>query len=283
MTHSKLTSEEERVIAFKGTERPFSGKYYRHTADGSYNCKRCGAPLFSSRSKFDSHSGWPSFDDSIPGAVTTVPDADGMRAEIICSKCEAHLGHAFYGEGFTDKNVRHCVNSISLDFSTEKDSQKTQKAIFAGGCFWGMEYHFQKAGGVISTRVGYSGGDVENPAYEQVCRGTTGHTEAIEIIFDPDETSYEELVKLFFEIHDPTQINRQGPDTGEQYRSAIFYVNEEQKQIAGSLIDTLKSKGYRIATELQPFDKFWEVEDYHQKYYIKNGSQPYCHRYTKRF
>lgn len=283
MVYRELTAEEERIISYKGTEMPFSGEYYDHHEDGAYVCKRCGAPLFSSDAKFDSGTGWPSFDDAIPGAVKSVPDADGIRMEIVCSQCGAHLGHAFYGEGFTEKNTRHCVNSISLDFLPDEGEKTAQKAIFAGGCFWGMEYHFGNAQGVLSTRVGYTGGRTENPTYKEVCSGGTGHVEAIEVTFDPAETSYEELTELFFEIHDPTQVDRQGPDVGEQYRSVVFYADEEQKATAESLIETLESKGYRVATELEPAGEFWEAEDYHQDYYQKKGSQPYCHIYTKRF
>ena len=116
MTLNKLTPEEEQVILYKGTEAPFSGKYYDYNEDGTYTCKRCGAPLFKSDDKFDAGCGWPSFDDAIPGAVKRIPDADGVRTEIICANCGAHLGHVFMGEGFTDKNTRFCVNSISMNF-----------------------------------------------------------------------------------------------------------------------------------------------------------------------
>ena len=283
MGYNELTPEEERVIIYKGTETPFTGEYYDHHEDGTYLCKRCGAPLFPSDAKFDSRTGWPSFDDVIPGAVRQVPDADGMRTEIVCSQCGAHLGHVFFGEGFSDKNTRHCVNSLSLGFLPDEDMETTQTAVFAGGCFWGLEYHFNNAEGVLSTRVGYTGGHTENPTYGEVCRGNTGHAEAIEVTFDHALTSYETLARLFFEIHDPTQVNRQGPDIGEQYRSAIFYAGEEQKATAESLIETLQSKGYQVATQLEPAGEFWEAEDYHQDYYEKKGSQPYCHVLTKRF
>jgi len=196
--------------------------------------------------------------------------------------CGAHLGHIFTGEGFTPKNVRHCVNSISLNFIPEKDL-KIEKAYFAGGCFWGVEYFFQKEKGVISTRVGYMGGTTENPSYEDVCTGTTGHAETIEVVFDPNTTNFEKLARLFFEIHDPTQINRQGPDTGNRYRSEIFYTNDQQKKIAENLIKILKEKGYNVATKLTKAGRFWEAEEYHQSYYRKRNSLPYCHIRIKRF
>ncbi len=285
MKYNKLTPEEQRVILHKGTERPFTGKYYDHKEKGTYTCKQCGAPLYRSEDKFDSGCGWPSFDDEIPGAVKRIPDADGIRTEIVCANCGGHLGHVFLGEGFTAKNTRHCVNSISMNFipADEKANVKTEKAYFAGGCFWGVEYFFQKEKGVLSTRVGYMGGHLKNPTYDDVCEGNTGHAETMEVVFDPAQTNYETLARLFFEIHDPTQVNRQGPDIGQQYRSEIFYVNEEQKQIAEKLIQILRDKGYKVATRVTKADTFWEAENYHQSYYQKNGHHPYCHGYVKRF
>lgn len=283
MSFNKLTPEEERVILHKGTEAPFSGQYYNYTADGTYTCKRCGAALFRSRDKFDSGCGWPSFDDEISGAVERTPDADGVRTEITCVRCGAHLGHLFEGEQFTAKNVRHCVNSISLNFVPVGQDIKTEKAYFAGGCFWGTEYLLQKAEGVLSTRAGYMGGHTQNPTYQDVCSDTTGHAEAVEVIYDPARTSFETLTRLFFEIHDPTQKDRQGPDIGDQYRSAIFYVDDAQRQIAEKLIALLKAKGYDVVTELAKADKFWEAEKHHQDYYEYTGRQPYCHAYQKRF
>jgi peptide methionine sulfoxide reductase msrA/msrB len=285
MKYNKLTPEEERVILHKGTERPFTGKYDDFNEKGTYICKRCNAPLYKSEDKFDAHCGWPSFDDEIPGAVKRVPDPDGMRTEIICNNCGAHLGHVFTGEGFTDKNTRHCVNSISLVFvpAKKKSEKTTELATFAGGCFWGVEYYFENTKGVLSTTVGYTGGHKDHPTYKEVCSGTTGHVEAIEIEFDPTVVSYEDLAKLFFEIHDPTQVNRQGPDVGYQYRSMVFYHNEKQKAVTEKLIKILKDKGYDVATEVVAASKFWPAEDYHQDYYQKNGKEPYCHVYTKKF
>lgn len=279
---NKLSSEEDLIINQKATERPFTGKYYKFNENGLYVCKKCNAPLYNSSDKFDSECGWPSFDDEIKGAVKKITDSDGFRTEIICNNCGGHLGHVFVGEGFTSKNTRHCVNSLSLNFIS-KDSARIEKAVFAGGCFWGVEYYFKKADGVISTRVGYTGGKTKNPDYKQVCNGNTNHTEAIEVSFDANKTTYEALTKLFFEIHDPVQINRQGPDIGTQYRSAIFYIDDSQKNTAIKLIDILKSKGYKVATTIEPFSEFWEAELYHQDYYNKNQSEPYCHFYQKKF
>ena len=284
MPYNQLTPEEERVIVRKGTEAPFSGKYYQNRETGTYQCRRCDAPLFRSSDKFESGTGWPSFDDALPGAVKEVRDADGRRTEIVCANCGAHLGHVFFNEGMTAKNVRHCVNSVSLNFQSEAQKPSTTRtAVFAGGCFWGVEYHFSKVNGVLSVKSGYTGGEIANPTYKQVCSGRTGHAEAVEVEYDPSLVSYETLAKLFFEIHDPTQVNRQGPDVGTQYRSAVFYADEEQRKAAEKLIAELKAKGYRVATSVEKAGTFWAAEDYHQDYYQKTGHQPYCHVYTKRF
>jgi peptide methionine sulfoxide reductase msrA/msrB len=282
MSNQKLTPEEERVIVNKGTELPFSGKYYDFHEKGTYVCKRCGAALYLSSAKFDSGCGWPSFDEEIPGAVKRQTDADGLRSEIICASCGAHLGHVFVGEGLTAKNTRHCVNSIAMNFIPE-DTTKTARAILASGCFWGTQFYLQQAKGVLSTTVGFTGGRTANPSYKDVSSGTTGHVEAVQVIYDPTLISYEELVKLFFETHDFTQVNRQGPDIGEQYRSEIFYSDEAQKQTAEKLIRILSAKGFKVATHLTPASEFWKAEDYHQNYYQKNGQRPYCHVYRKIF
>lgn len=287
-TPPPLTPEEERIIVHKGTERPFTGKYEEHWEKGTYTCRRCGAALYRSETKFNAHCGWPAFDDEVPGAVKRIPDPDGLRTEIVCAKCDGHLGHVFLGEGFTKKNTRHCVNSISMSFVPDPPAEaatdtKTERAIFAGGCFWGVEYHFQKAPGVLKTAVGYIGGKTENPTYKQVCYENTGHAEAMEVIYDPAKTNFETMAKLFFETHDPTQMNRQGPDIGDQYRSEVFYLNDEQKAVTEKLIQQLKDKGLNVVTRVTPATKFWPAEDYHQQYYEKKGAQPYCHAYTKRF
>jgi len=285
MEYNSLTPEESQVIINKGTEAPNTGQYVNFREDGTYTCKQCDAALYRSGDKFDSHCGWPSFDDEIEGAVKRIPDADGMHTEIVCGNCGGHLGHVFKGEGYTDKNVRHCVNSISLNFVSEKETMesKTDTAIFAGGCFWGMEFYFQREKGVLSVSSGYIGGHKDNPTYQEVCAHTTGHAEAIEVVFDPKVISFEKLARLFFEIHDPTQIDRQGPDVGEQYRSEVFYKNEQQKETTEKLIKILEDKGYEIATQLTKASKFWKAEKYHQDYYDTKGGTPYCHGYTKRF
>lgn len=291
----KLTPEEKKVIILKGTEPAYSGKYYRFNENGDYICKQCGALLYHSSAKFDSGSGWPSFDDEIPHAIKRISDPDGHRTEITCAKCGAHLGHIFVGEKLTPKNIRHCVNSISLEFIPENAStndakktvvetnSKTETAIFAGGCFWGVEHLMKQLPGIISILSGYIGGQTSNPSYEEICTKPTGHAEAVEIVFDPNKVSYETLVKRFFEIHDPEQLNRQGPDEGEQYRSEIFYTTPRQKEIALKLINVLKEKGFKIVTKVTPATKFWKAENYHQNYYEKTQKKPYCHFYVKKF
>lgn len=279
-----LNSVEKSVIIDKNTEAPYTGKYYKFDEDGTYLCRQCGAPLYRSEDKFDSGCGWPSFDNEIEGAVKRVVDRDGRRTEILCAKCGAHLGHVFEGEGLTLKNMRHCVNSVSLEFEgIAAKPQELDTAIFAGGCFWGIEHLMQKVKGVETVESGYTGGTVPNPTYEQVCSGKTAHVEAVRITYNPTFVSYKELVKLFFEIHDPTQATGQGPDIGQQYLSVVFYANSLQKTTAEELIKILENKGYNIATQLKPASVFYPAEDYHQDYYKKNGKEPYCHIYTKRF
>ncbi|MBM4019518.1 MAG: bifunctional methionine sulfoxide reductase B/A protein [Planctomycetes bacterium] len=277
-----LSDEEKRIILDKGTERPFTGAYWNHFERGVYACRRCGALLYLSSSKFGSHCGWPSFDDEIPGAVRRQKDADGRRTEIVCASCGGHLGHVFAGERLTDKNVRHCVNSVSMQFIPEAE-WPLRRAVFAGGCFWGVERHFRQVPGVLGVTAGYAGGHVDNPTYEQVCTGTTGHAEAVEVMYDPGRVAYESLSRLFFEIHDPTQRNRQGPDVGTQYRSAVFYLNAEQKCMAESLIARLKARGYDVVTEVAPLSAFWPAETYHQDYLSRHPDRPTCHVRVARF
>jgi len=162
-------------------------------------------------------------------------------------------------------------------------AERGATAIFAGGCFWGVEYMLSKVPGVLKVESGYIGGTTENPTYEEVCSHRTGHAEAVRVVFDPAKVSYETLARLFFEIHDPTQENGQGPDLGDQYRSEIFYTSPAQQATAEELIAELRRKGYDVVTQVTPAGRFWPAEDYHQRYYERKGTQPYCHAYTKRF
>ncbi|NLE03513.1 MAG: peptide-methionine (S)-S-oxide reductase MsrA [Crenarchaeota archaeon] len=175
-------------------------------------------------------------------------------------------------------------NVLSIDVMAQyKELNEEEVAIFAGGCFWGVEHLMQRQKGVISVENGYTGGTTQHPTYEEVCQSIGGHAEAVRVVYDPQQTDYETLAKLFFEIHDPTQLNHQGPDVGLQYRSEIFYLNDEQKQIAEKLIQILKDKGYDVKTTVTQASAFYPAEDYHQDYYQLKGTLPYCHVYTKRF
>jgi peptide methionine sulfoxide reductase msrA/msrB len=271
------------VMRDKGTEHPFSSDFENADKAGTYLCRQCGLALFRSQTKFFSGCGWPSFDEEILGNIIQQRDEDNIRTEIICKRCHGHLGHIFQGEGFTPKNIRHCVNGLSLEFVDDLNIQDTEEAIFAAGCFWGVEYYFKKLSGVIKTEVGYTGGHKENPTYNEVCNGNTGHFEAIRVLYDPQKINYEKLVKYFFEIHDPTQANGQGPDLGHQYQSAIFYYDEYQQNIAEIVKEILEKIGYSVFTKILPVATFWPAENYHQEYYEKAKKQPYCHAYTKRF
>jgi peptide methionine sulfoxide reductase msrA/msrB len=280
--HNPLTPEEERVLLHKGTEAPFSGEFDDLFEAGSYYCRRCDARLYEAADKFRSHCGWPSFDDEIEGAVRRQADADGSRVEILCNACGAHLGHVFEGEGLTAKNVRHCVNSISMSFVPAAQPD-TARAYFAGGCFWGVEHLLAQQPGVLSAASGYMGGTVDHPTYQQVCTGTTGHLEVVEVTYDPAVVDFETLARLFFEIHDPTQADGQGPDLGAQYRSAIFCHDAAERQVVRRLIGLLQAKGYGVVTQILPVAPFWPAEDYHQDYYALNGKRPYCHVYAPKF
>ena len=274
-----LSAAEARVVESCGTEPPFSGEWLKHDAQGTYTCVRCDAPLFPSDAKFKSGTGWPSFDKALPGSIREVTDSDGHRVEIQCSRCGGHLGHVFRGEGMTSENTRHCVNSVSLDFQAET----REEAFFAGGCFWGVESLLEALPGVVSVESGYMGGTRQTPGYREVVEGGTGHAETVRVVFDPAKISYEAVAKHFFEIHDPTQINRQGPDRGSQYRSAVFTVGDAQALVIHDLIGQLQAKGLRIATQVHAAKVFWPAEDYHQDYYRRTGKAPYCHSHTPRF
>lgn len=270
------------IIRHHATEQAYTGLYNNYTQPGSYLCRGCGGALFRADTKFQSSCGWPSFDEALTNAVTHLPDADGRRTEIICTRCTAHLGHVFHGEGFTQKNSRYCVNSKSLDFVENPEILDTEEAIVAGGCFWGVEYYLQRFPGVLRTEVGYTGGEKVSPTYNDVCSGSTGHVEAVRVIYAPSLLDYKTLLKYFFEIHDPSQHNGQGPDIGSQYHSAVFYYDDAQKQVTEKLIQTLQQT-MTVATSCLPVTTFWPAEPDHQQYYTKTGHQPYCHAYTKRF
>lgn len=292
----QLSDEQYKIARGKGTERPFCGTLLDNKLQGVYTCICCGLPLFSSQSKFNSGTGWPSFFQPVAAQniAEHMDDSLGVtRTEILCTRCDAHLGHVF-GDGPRPTGLRYCVNSESLSFapvgelhkladpylkqvrSTPQDT--TAVAVFAGGCFWCTEAVFEQIKGVKEVTSGYTGGTVDSPTYDYVTSGKTGHAEAIQITYDPSVASYEDLLKVFFATHDPTQLNRQGPDVGTQYRSVVFYANQEQKQAAQGYIAKLKQDAAHakpIVTTVEPLTKFWPAEAYHQDYARRNPDNPY--------
>ena len=281
-----LTPEQYEVMRKCGTERPFTGKYNDFWKEGVYVCAGCGTPLFLSATKYDHGTGWPSF--TTPADEATVEYRDDFsllvkRVEVRCAVCGAHLGHVF-DDGPQPTYLHYCINSAALDFKPEAPAAgagpdkaaaaATRTATFAAGCFWGVEHKLGKLPGVVSTVVGYTGGKTVNPSYEEVCSDKTGHAEAVQLTFDPGQVSYADLVRHFFAVHDPTQVDRQGPDRGTQYRSAIFFHDEAQRAEARKVMDELEaSKKYkkRLATELVEASAFYRAEEHHQKYFEKHG------------
>lgn len=280
-----LTEEEARIILRKGTEPAFCGNLLDNKKEGTYICKLCSLPLFSSDAKFNSGTGWPSFFQPVDrDHISYVEDrSHGMtRVEILCARCDGHLGHVF-DDGPRPTGLRYCLNSASLTFFEKGEPMpemampvRAERAYFAGGCFWGVEDRFQQIPGVIDAVSGYMGGHVENPTYKQVCYTDTGHAETVMVVFDPARVSYDDLLAWFFKFHDPTQLNRQGPDVGTQYRSAVFATDERQLEATKRFIEAQQQsdrfKSRKIVTQLVlGGGTFWEAEDYHQDYHLKNG------------
>jgi peptide methionine sulfoxide reductase msrA/msrB len=283
---AKLDPEAYRVTQRSGTEPAFCGNLLDNHKDGVYVCAVCGLPLFSSQHKFNSGTGWPSFYQPFDPdhIVRRVDTSYGMvRTEILCARCGAHLGHVFE-DG--PPPTGYCLNSAALKFyengaqlPPESQPVKTAVAYFAGGCFWGVEHYFDEGPGVLDAISGYMQGHVDHPTYRQVCTDTTGHAETVKVIYDPRRISYHRLLEAFFAMHDPTQLNRQGPDVGDQYRSGIWVVNDEQRREAEAYIAELAASGRyggrTIVTQVQTAKTFWPAEEYHQDYITKNGAA--CH------
>lgn len=301
----RLTPAQFQIARGKGTERPFCGTLLDNKQEGVYACVCCGLPLFSSEGKFNSGTGWPSFFQPIAQEnVAEHPDfAHGMvRVEILCRRCDGHLGHVF-DDGPEPTGLRFCLNSESLTFTPSDQlgkladaaaeqraggrgqeaeengkSQDSATVVFGGGCFWCTEAAFEQLEGVSDVESGYAGGTKETANYERVGRGDTGHAEVIRITYDPKRISYDRLLDVFFDAHDPTQLNRQGNDIGTQYRSVIFYANDVEKQAAAAKIKKLnEAKAFPrpIATTLEPLTAYYPAEAYHQDYARQNPNQPY--------
>ena len=270
----KVLSPDLYAVAREAdTERAFTGTMWNSETKGTYFCATCGLRLFKSNQKFTSSCGWPSFfeQDNKNSIIFKDDNSYGMRrTEALCGRCNSHLGHLF-DDGPEPTGKRYCMNAISLDFVPDgvvpgESKGNTETITIGGGCYWCVEAVYEQLDGVQKVVSGFSGGTVENPSYEEVCTGRTGAAEVVQITYDKSKTNLDEIFKVFFTVHDPTTLNRQGADVGTQYRSVIFYKNEEQKKAAESIIaDLNNSKVYdsKVVTTLEPFKAFYKAEDYH--------------------
>lgn len=292
-----LTPDQYRVTQRNGTERAYSGEFWLHDEPGIYVDIVSGEPLFASVDKFDSRTGWPSFTKPVDRRnVVTKRDFTMLfpRTEVRSAHGDSHLGHVFKDGPRNRGGLRYCINSAALRFvhrddleaqgysdyvtlfSKEDSMSEYKTATLAGGCFWGMQDLIRRQPGVVSTRVGYTGGRNDNATY----RNHPGHAEAVEIVYDPAQTDYRALLEFFFQIHDPSTKDRQGNDLGSSYRSAIFYVDDEQKQVALDTIADVDACGLwpgKVVTEVVPASDFWEAEPEHQDYLLRIPNGYTCH------
>ncbi len=292
----KLSEIQYEVTQEDGTEPAFRNPYWDLKDEGIYVDIVSGEPLFSSLDKYDSGTGWPSFTQPLvkENIVTKVDKSFfGNRTEVRSRFADSHLGHVFE-DGPKPTGLRYCMNSASMVFVPraklkkngygqfealfEKNDEKKPKsnlehAIFAGGCFWCMEPPFEKLPGVKEVLSGYTGGKTVNPTYDEASSGTTGHTEAVQVTFDPKVISYEKLLDVFWQNIDPTSPDGQFVDRGLQYRPGIFYLNDAQRVAAEKSRTALQNSGRfkeKIATEITKAGPFYKAEEYHQDYYKKN-------------
>lgn len=272
---AQLSAEAYQVTRLKGTERAYSSEMCSLFEPGLYACVCCDTLLFDGREKFDSGTGWPSFTQPIKeNAVAYENDRSfGMRrVEALCNTCKAHLGHVF-PDGPGPGGLRFCINAISL----KKIEATVQKAVFGGGCFWCTEAVFNEIKGVEVVESGYSGGSIANPTYREVCSGRTGHAEVIQVTYDPEIISYQDLLSIHLSTHNPTTLNQQGADVGTQYRSIILVQNDLEHETALQVIQELQQVYDRpIVTEIKKLEAFYRAEEEHQNYYLNHPDFGYC-------